>query len=485
MAKGSVSWYRPNWFWGNHEFKGGIDYIPNSTTRPWRSRAVGDYRLVFNNGAPFQIVTVNAPTYPVTSAIHTGIYVRDNWTVHRRLSLDLGVRYAHDNGFVPPQCRQAGQFADNACVGKIQDTIWNSWVPRLYAAYDVTGDAKTVIKGGWGRFAHWRTTDEVLSLNPFVGTTSTYRWHDLDGDGIYQPGEVNLDVNGPDFVSSSVTDTSAPTDGLVNPNERQPLEDEFSTSLERELMANFAVRVSGRYSRRFNILRRLYPFRPYDSYNIPITNPDPLTGQSFTYFDFPAALRGRQFQKNELTVDPKATETFRTIELSATKRLSNRWQVMASYSATKNNIPVAAYSDFNPNQEINTADRTWEKLGRLSGAYTFPWEVTGSFNFDHRSGLARARQVLFTRAGAQIPSIVLNVEPLGSRYDPDTNILDLRIDKRFDFGGGRSVEGQLNLYNALNVNTPTGVNYRSGPTFLLPTAIVLPRILEFSATYRF
>jgi hypothetical protein len=77
------------------------------------------------------------------------------------------------------------------------------------------------------------------------------------------------------------------------------------------------------------------------------------------------------------------------------------------------------------------------------------------------------------------------VEPLGSRYDPDTNILDLRIDKRFDFGGGRSVEGQLNLYNALNVNTPTGVNYRSGPTFLLPTAIVLPRILEFSATYRF
>jgi hypothetical protein len=260
-------------------------------------------------------------------------------------------------------------------------------------------------------------------------------------------------------------------------------------------MANFAIRVSGRYSRRFNVLRRLYPSRPYGVYNIPITNLDPGpdgrlgtaddTGQSFTYYDFPAALAGQAFQQNELTVDPNATERFKTIEVAGTKRLSNRWQVMASYSATKLNVPVPAYSDFNPNLEINNANNTWEKLGRLSAAYIFPLAMTGSINFDHRSGVARARQVLFTRAGAQIPSIVLNVEPIGSRYDPDTNILDLRLDKRWRLGSGRSVDGQINLYNSLNVNTPTGVTYRSGPSFLLPTAIVLPRILEFSATFRF
>src|SRR5439155_11479010 len=103
MANGSFSWYRPNLFLGNHEFKGGIDYIPTSNTRPWRSRAVGDYRLVFNNGAPFQVVTLNAPTYPVTSANDTGVYLKDNWTIHRRLSLNLGFRYARDNGYVPAQ----------------------------------------------------------------------------------------------------------------------------------------------------------------------------------------------------------------------------------------------------------------------------------------------------------------------------------------------------------------------------------------------
>src|SRR5207249_4695037 len=116
--------------------------------------------------------------------------------------------------------------------------------------------------------------------------------------------------------------------------------------------------------------------------------------------------------------------------------------------------------DFNPNVEINTANNTWEKLARLSAAYIFPWTVTGSINFDHRSGLARARQVLFTRAGAQIPSIVVNVEPIGSRYDPDTNILDVRLDKRWRLSSSQTVEGQVNLYNSLNVNTPTGVTYR-------------------------
>jgi hypothetical protein len=493
MMKGSLSWYRPNWVFGNHEFNAGFDYISNSTSRPWRPRAVGDYRLVYNNNVPFQIVTLNAPTYPVTSTIHTGIYVKDNWAIQRRLTLNLGFRYANDNGFVPAQCRAAGQFAAAACTDRIQDTIWNSWSPRLYAAYDVTGDAKTVIKGGWGRFAHSRTTDEVLALNPFVGTQSTYTWHDVDGNGLYEPGEVNLDVNGRDFISSTVTDTSAPTNGVANPGEKQPMEDEFTATLERELMANFAVSVSGRYSRRFNILRRLFPDRPYEAYNIAITKPVPGPNgtvgsnpiQFITYYDFPAVLGGREFQKNELVNDPNATESFKTIELAATKRLSNRWQVMASFSATKLDIPVPAYSNLNPNEEINTANRTWETLGRLSGAYQFAAGITGSFNFDHRGGLARARQVLFTQRGAQVPSIVLNVEPLGTLKDPDTNILDLRLTKTLKLGGARTVEGQLNLFNALNVNTPTDVNYRSGPAFLRPNAIVLPRVVEFSATYRF
>jgi hypothetical protein len=494
MLRGTLGWYRPNWLAGNHEFNSGFDYIPNSTSRPWRPREVGDYRQVFNNGAPWQIVTVNAPAYPVTSANHLGIYVKDNWTIHRRLNLNLGVRWARDNGYVPAQCREAGQFAPAGCTEKISDKMWFSFTPRFYTAWDITGDAKTVIKGGWGRFAHWRTTDEVLPLNPFVGTVTTYRWQDRNGNMNYDPGEVNLAPNGPDFVSSSVTDTGNITDSIVNRDQKQPLEDEFSASFEREVMSSFAVRVSGRYSRRFNILRREYPLRPYGVFSIPITRPDPGPdgragtaddpGRTLTYYDYPAAYRGRQFQQNYLANDPDATQTYKTIELAGTKRLSNRWQLNASYSATKLNVPVAAYSALNPNEEILAANRAWEWLGRLSGAYILPMDVTLSMGFDHRGGLARARQVLLT-GGTQVPSFVVNAEPIGSLRDPNTNILDFRVDKRFNLTTSRSMHVQLNIFNVMNVNTPTGVTYRSGASFLVPTGIVLPRIAEFSATYTF
>jgi hypothetical protein len=44
---------------------------------------------------------------------------------------------------------------------------------------------------------------------------------------------------------------------------------------------------------------------------------------------------------------------------------------------------------------------------------------------------------------------------------------------------------QLNIFNLMNVNTATGITYRSGAQFLVPTGIVLPRIAEFAATYTF
>src|SRR5439155_7191094 len=101
-------------------------------------------------------------------------------------------------------------------------------------------------------------------------TQTTFTWRDLNGNHDYDPGEVNLDPNGPDFVSISGTAAS-----VVNPNEKQPKVDEFSLSLERELIKNMAVRFTGTYSRNFNAYRLAGVQRSYDAYNIPVTNLDP------------------------------------------------------------------------------------------------------------------------------------------------------------------------------------------------------------------
>ena len=82
-------------------FKAGFDYLASISSRQWSSREAGDYRLIFNDEITFKIVAFNYPVAPRTAANHTALYVLDRWEVSRRFTLDLGVRYARDNGFVP------------------------------------------------------------------------------------------------------------------------------------------------------------------------------------------------------------------------------------------------------------------------------------------------------------------------------------------------------------------------------------------------
>ena len=104
--------------------------------------------------------------------------------------------------------------------------------------------------------------------------------------------------------------------------------------------------------------------------------------------------------------------------------------------------------------------------------------------FEHRSGNPQARTVLF-RGGAQIPSITVPVEPIGSIRLPNLDLLDLRVEKRFRLTKGQSLAVRVNVFNAMNINTVTTRVVRSGATYLFPTAIVLPRIFDFSASYSF
>ena len=45
------------------------------------------------------------------TAITSALYMMDSWTIARRVTLNLGLRFAHDKGYVPEQCREAGSFA--------------------------------------------------------------------------------------------------------------------------------------------------------------------------------------------------------------------------------------------------------------------------------------------------------------------------------------------------------------------------------------
>src|SRR4029077_18740414 len=112
--------------------------------------------------------------------------------------------------------------------------------------------------------------------------------------------------------------------------------------------------------------RLLNILRPYEAYNIPISSPDPGNdgvvgnaddpGRTLTYWDYAAALRGRNFEKFMIINDPRSSETHTAIDLQVVTRLAAIWQFLASYTATFNDAvvmhPLILSAEYNPDAEI-------------------------------------------------------------------------------------------------------------------------------------
>jgi hypothetical protein len=486
-VSGNVRYFKPNMA-GSHQFKVGFDHVRSWHAQEFDSQPAGNYTLRYQNGVPVEIETYNYPVKPENYQRYLGVFAQDNWSVTDRLSLALGIRFARDNVYAPAQCSLVTDFSAAQCYDKVQLPIWTSTVPRLNFAYDLQGDGRSVIKGGWGRYVTYGSiTSDLLQNARNNRQVTRFLWHDNNGDRLYQPGEVNLDPTGGDFLQ-----ISGVTNGVVNPAMPQPKSDQFILGYEREVVRNWNARATGIYYRNFDLRRTETISIPYDAYSVAITNPDPGfdgragtsddPGRSITYYEYPSSLSGIGNQATRYVGWP-GEQTYKTIELAASRRLSGGWQFNTSWVATKIDQPFTDGQELNPNSEINTALNYWEFTSKVSGGYMFPWFGV-AVDYQHRSGTPQAPQFQFT-GGTTIRNLVVNTLPVGSIALPSTDLANIRLTRLFRMGGGRSLETRFDFFNVLNANFVTGRNVRQGANYLVPSGVILPRILQIGVSFKY
>ncbi|MGH9200503.1 MAG: hypothetical protein ACRD2A_04615, partial [Vicinamibacterales bacterium] len=485
---------------GRHELKFGFDHahatVENRTSR------FDDVDLTYSSATGLsQVVTLfGTPFFTRNGVDVTALYVQDSYSV-RRATIVAGLRWERLEGYLPDQSSPPSRFFPNIprSFSEQRDIVnWQTVGPRLSFAYDLRGDGRMALKAATGRYYYIIPTGGVLdTVNPNANYSQQFTWNDVNGDRHFQLGEQT----GTPVISQANLSVIS-----WDPEYLRPFTDEFTGGVDHELLPGMRLSATYTYRREKNFQATSNPANPFETTltTRADSGPDGVAGtaddRTFQFYNRISATN-----LTFLTNDREAKQTYNGIEITATRRMSNRWQLLAGYTFARTKISDLSVTT-NPNTLINATGPVAGQIGdrphqfKLTGSYTMPWYDVGlAANFNSQSGIAVTRQVntALTVGG----NTNVNVEPLGSHRLARRNLVDLRAFKTARFGR-RELEVSLDLHNIANSNTIWDVRTLSGtiglrqngdptgtintvPQFLSPAQVYPPRNLRFNVAYRF
>ena len=522
---GDLTYYANKW--GTHMLKTGIQYerignqrlggaqLPTITLNWGATRAALDGRRVTGPYGHYTVTRVYNEGEIHTNGV--GLFVQDAWTVHKNVTLNLGVRSDMEE---IPSYTEGHQGIEFGFGDKIS--------PRVGFAWDILGDARWKGYGSWGIFYDTSKLEMPRGLFgsehsvTYYYTLDTFNWPAIQcghppTSGPNCPGTFIEQV---DFRHAA----NDPNDFLIDPNLKPIRTREFTLGLDHEL--NQTISLGVRYARkRFDrTIEDTGVLVPGVGEVYRITNPGEGLGENVLR-DF----AGCTTCPNQ----PKPERNYDGLEFRLRKRLSDRWSLTTSYlySRINGNYSGLTSSDEN-NRNSPSVNRffdgqyySFDHLGRpvigplqtdrphlfeVQGTYDLPWGTGLGVYWIGQSGTPQQTQMSEKgipfypygrgdlgrtdmlhqtdfylqhtfRFGDQRFNVGLNVTNL---FDQDivTRNFATRYRDSFNVSDQAFFSG---TFDPVAIATPAPASYRPDPRFLLADQYQNRRVLRLNLNFSF
>ena len=462
-----------SWVAGTHEVKFGYQFLRTVNERGniGISNFPAGFRAVYRNGVPDSVNTYNTPTDYTRKTHENAYFIQDRWRATQKLTLNLGFRfetiYGWINGKGAQLCQPETIFITAQCFPAVQGAPdWKSPTPRFSAVYDLRGDGRTALKFSANRYRGFLQGGAYPDLvNPIKTVNDTRAWTvcatgqtsgcDLNGDKIPQINEfgpsTGFNLGTTNRFASDVT---------------WPKVDELSAEVEQQLPGNVVFSVGYFHRKTFDQIGSRNVLVPAESYTR-LTVTEVSSGKTVSVYNQDPSLRG----KFDVVYDnsPVLDEWFNGLDISARKRLSNRWMLMGSATLGHNDTYIHGQADLNnPNFQNGRGpdDLNIPVQLKLSGSYVLPHDITLGASALHYTGWPDTNIVRVTSATVRLTQVTQDivVEPRGTTRKDDLNVVDINFGKTFNRGEFRW-EPRLEVFNLFNTGVITSRVTQYGPTY--------------------
>ena len=470
---------------GTHELKLGYQLVQTRSVSGATSVSNPQgFRAVYRNGVPDSVNAYNTPTSSIRRHRDHAVYLQDKWRPAQKLTLNLGVRYQSTYGWIDgPLCQQATDFISQRCFPDVTGVPdWKSLVPRASAIYDVSGDGKTALKFSANRYIIPQGVIVVARVNP-IGLTSDKRAWTVCAPGQTSGCDLNRDLIPQLNELGPSTGFNLGTTNRYADNLKWPVVNEISTEIERQLPGSLVVSLGYYYRGQRNMIGSRNVAVPTSGY-IPLQVTEASSGRQVTVYNQDPATLGKfdVLWSNE----PELNRSFNGVDVTAQKRMSNKWMAMGSLSWGKSDDFI--YADTadlnNPNNAFRRGPDPFDRplFAKMSGAYELPYGMTVAGTGQYFTGWPITTTVLVSGNTARLTQVSqsLVVEPSGTQRLPNITMFDMNLKKTLRVGAVR-IDPRVDVFNVFNVAGITSETTQLGPSYGSAIEIIGGRLIKFGA----